>query len=285
MTDGNQPPIIIIKKKKAHHGHHGGAWKVAYADFVTAMMALFIVLWLLSSSEKVKKAVGGYFLDPAGVGKDLGSALAGVGESLSIARDDMPLLKEKIEAAIKSMPELKSIEDQIQITVTGEGLRIELLENEKGLFFESGSPKPQEKCVMLLTQLAKELCKLPNMIVLEGHTDAKPYSNDLGYTNWELSADRANAGRRLMMAGGIKPDQVVQVRGFGDRQLLKRDAPLDASNRRISIIVQYLTPKPGEVAAAKESQNPNTAAGSAHHASAKPVGAHAGSAPTAAKKH
>src|ERR1700722_6879694 len=135
----NLPPIIIIRKKKGHGGHHGGAWKVAFADFVTAMMALFIVLWLLSSSEQVKKAVGGYFTDPNGSGKMAGSSMAGVGESISVSSDDMEKLREKLQEALKQLPKFQQMKDQVQMTVTGEGLRIEMLETAKGMFFESGS--------------------------------------------------------------------------------------------------------------------------------------------------
>src|SRR4051794_37853539 len=174
MPDDTAVQPIIIKRKKAAHGHHGGAWKVAYADFVTAMMALFIVLWLLSSSEQTKKAVGGYFQDPTGRGKQIGSGLAGIGESLSLGKDDLTKLKEKMDQVIRSAPELKKIQEQIRITVTGEGLRIELLETAHGVFFESGNPKPSVSCVEVLTKLAEELAKMPNHIVMEGHTDSKP---------------------------------------------------------------------------------------------------------------
>src|SRR5580700_1402629 len=140
-----QQIIIIKKRRNAHAGHHSGAWKVAYADFVTAMMALFIVLWLLSSSEQVQKAVGGYFTDPKGRGKDVGNGLRGAGsESLPIHKDDMKKLKEKLEQAVKDTGSLEKIRDHIVITVTGEGLRVELLEGEKDVFFESGSPAPTE---------------------------------------------------------------------------------------------------------------------------------------------
>src|SRR6266550_6562089 len=118
-------PIIIIKKKALHAAHHGGAWKVAYADFVTAMMALFIVLWLLSSDEKVKKAVGGYFNDPSGSGKLMGTSMAGAGESISLAKDDMEKLKDKLEQAMKTLPKFTQMKDQVQITITSEGLRVE----------------------------------------------------------------------------------------------------------------------------------------------------------------
>src|SRR5580698_9794110 len=136
-NDEKLAPIIIIKKKVNHGGHHGGAWKVAYADFVTAMMALFIVLWLLSSSEKVKKAVGGYFLDPTGSGKMAGSSMTSSGgESITIAKDDMDELKDKLQEAMRQLPKFEQMKDQVQMTITGEGLRIEMLETAKGMFFE-----------------------------------------------------------------------------------------------------------------------------------------------------
>ena len=233
-------PIIIIKKKVAHAAHHGGAWKVAYADFVTAMMALFIVLWLLSSSDQVKKAVGGYFSDPSGKGKQVGSTMAGVGESISLSKEDMEKLKEKLEQAMREIPKFKELQDQIQITVTGEGLRVELLETAKGMFFESGNAHPSEIGKEILVKLSTEMGKLPNNIVIEGHTDAKPYSNSRTYTNWELSTDRANAARHYMADNGLRVDQVNELRGFADQQLRKPKDPENASNRRISVIVRYL---------------------------------------------
>ena len=138
-------PIIIIHKKADHHDdEHGGAWKVAYADFVTAMMALFIVLWLLSASEKVQKAVGGYFQDPTGKGKQTGSTTAGVGETLTLSQKQLKEIKEKIEQAMKQIPEFKDMQKQIKMTMTAEGLRIDLLETKRGLFFDTGNPKPTE---------------------------------------------------------------------------------------------------------------------------------------------
>jgi len=239
VIDTALPPILIIKKKKGHGGHHGGAWKVAYADFVTAMMALFIVLWLLNTSDDNKKAIGGYFQDPKGAGKLMGSAMAGSGESLSVAKDDMAKLKEKISSAIKRAPEFKKLEKQVQMIVTGEGLRIELLETDKGAFFESGRPKPTELGQQMIELLAKELGKMPNRLMIEGYTDAKPFSSDGEYSNWELSADRANAARRFMLKNGIRPGQIAQVRGFADQSLRNPKAPEDASNRRVSVIVEY----------------------------------------------
>lgn len=243
MSDHSEPTIIIVKKKKGGHGgHHGGAWKVAYADFVTAMMALFIVLWLLSSDDTVKQAVGGYFSDPTGSGKLMGSTMAGSGEGLQLKKDDMDKLKEKLEAAMKQTPEFKKLSKNVKITVTGEGLRIELLENEKGIFFASGKSQMSEMGKDLVSRLAKELARLPNRLYVEGHTDAKPFSSDTGYSNWELSADRANSARRILMENGVGPNQIAQVRGFADQQLRLKGDPVHPSNRRISIIVQYVAP-------------------------------------------
>jgi chemotaxis protein MotB len=233
-------PIIVVRKKGSHASHHGGAWKVAYADFVTAMMALFIVLWLMSSSEQVKKAVGGYFQDPKGYGKQSGSSVAGQGDSLNISRIEMDRIKELLDQAMKRAPEFQKLKDHISMSVTGEGLRIELLETEKGMFFESGSSAPSEFGKDLLARLAAELGKLPNKIFMEGHTDAKPFADSRGYSNWELSADRANSARRIMQSSGIRGDQITQVRGYADQRLRNPKDPNDASNRRISVIVQYL---------------------------------------------
>src|SRR5579863_7010071 len=239
-------PIIIIKKKGGHGGHHGGAWKVAYADFVTAMMALFIVLWLLNTNKPVREAVAGYFKDPSGTSSKIGSSKTGVAEAIAITKDDMPKLKDELEKAIRAIPNFEKLKDQIEMTITPEGLRIELLETESGTFFEVGSARPNGDGKELLLLLAHELGKLPNRLSLEGHTDAKPYTGRREYGNWELSADRANAARRLMQNSGLGATQVSQVRGYADQMPRKIDQPLDASNRRISVIVQNLERKPEE---------------------------------------
>lgn len=238
MPPPNEAPIIIVRKKAAHGGHHGGAWKVAYADFVTAMMAFFLVMWLLNAGPKVREAVAGYFNDPVGYKDQMGSGIAGIGEALQIKKDDMPKLKEKMEQALKEMPQFQQLKDQVKLTVTGEGLRIELLETEKGFFFESGSAQPSDYGRELLKRLAIELVKLPNSIVVEGHTDSRVFAGD-GYSNWELSADRANMSRRLLQNAGLRTGQIVEVRGFADQQPFRRDHPDHPSNRRITIIVQY----------------------------------------------
>jgi len=238
----SKPPIIIIKKKGGHGGHHGGAWKVAYADFVTAMMALFIVLWLLNTSPKIQKAVGGYFRDPQGTADKAGKDIIGSEASSIVPGDNMQQLKKQLEKAISGIPNFDKLKSHIEMTVTPEGLRIELIEGANGTFYESGSPKLNVDGQDLLGTLATELGKLPNKLSVEGHTDAKPYSAKSNYGNWELSADRANSARRLLQDHGVGESQITQVRGFADQALKKPDAPLDPANRRISLIVLYTQP-------------------------------------------
>ena len=213
---------------------------MAYADFVTAMMSLFIVLWLLSSSKKVQEAVGGYFKDPTGTSAKLGSDLAGVGENFTLTKDNMPKLKDQLEQKIRQMNDFEKLKSRVEMTVTAEGLRIELMESISGTFFDSGRPQLNADGRELLISLAQELGRLPNKISIEGHTDSKPYAQSGNYSNWELSSDRANAARRLMQANGVGSNQVTQVRGFADQRLRKADDSLDPSNRRISLIVQYV---------------------------------------------
>ena len=235
--NGPQPVIIVRKKGDHHDDEHGGAWKVAYADFVTAMMALFIVLWLLSASEKVQKAVGGYFQDPTGKGHQTGTTTAGIAETLSLNKNQLQQIKEKLQEAMRQIPTFKDIQNQVKMTITAEGLRIDLLETKRGMFFENGDPKPTQAGSELLKVLATELSKLPNKIVIEGHTDSTPYGR-VDYSNWELSADRANAARRILADSGLDATRISQVRGFADQRLLLKNDPTNPSNRRISIIVR-----------------------------------------------
>lgn len=238
-SDPKNQPIIIVKKKFGPAPHHGGAWKVAYADFVTALMALFIVLWLMTASEPIKKAIAGYFRDPSGVASKTGTALGGVGQTLTINKNNLDLLKRSIETALLKNPDLSKLKKYVQMTITNDGLRIELLENEKGVFFENGEAQPTPGGKELLIMIAGQLGQLKNHILIEGHTDAKPYHGAKIYSNWELSADRANAARRIMQAHGVRENQVAEVRGFADQQLRLPDRPFDPSNRRVSIIVQF----------------------------------------------
>lgn len=256
MASSKVQPIIIIRKKGGHAGHHGGAWKVAYADFVTAMMSLFIVLWLMNSSEKIKKAVAGYFNDPKGTATLMGTTMSGTGESITLAAaNNMQQLKDKLEQEIKARKDLERLSKQIEITITSEGLRIELLEGKNGTFYQSGSARLSESGQELLALLAGELKTLPNALLIEGHTDATPYSTDTSYSNWELSADRANSARRLLQQNGVRGNQVTQVRGYADQLLRVKNNPTDPSNRRISILVKNdhgETPKLADAKAANE---------------------------------
>ena len=242
MSEANNQAIIVIKKKVMAAGHHGGAWKVAYADFVTAMMAFFMVMWLVGSSEDVKESVAGYFNDPSGSGKEVGSGMGGSGQSVTLDQTNMDKLKETLQSAMQEMPE--QLKDQVKMTVTSEGLRVELMETEKGMFFDSGSPDPSKNGQDVLAKLAQQLSTMENTVMIEGHTDSRPVKGRNGYSNWELSGDRANAARRFMQESGLRPDQVKQVRGFADQALMKKDDPGAANNRRVSIIVQYNKPKP-----------------------------------------
>jgi chemotaxis protein MotB len=263
---------IIIKKVSGHGGHHGGAWKVAYADFVTAMMALFIVLWLLNSSKQVQEAVGGYFKDPSGTSKLVGSAMQGSGQGLDLRKDDMKKIKEALEKQIKSLPDFEKLKKHIDLTITAEGLRIELTEGESGTFFELGSALPSASGKELLIALADEVGKLPNHVSIEGHTDSKPYSGGLsGYSNWELSVDRANAARKIMQSSGLETEQVSQVRGFADQRPRAHNSPDNPANRRISLIVEYLNKTPPEEGASEAGETGKSAEGKAEAAGGEKI--------------
>jgi chemotaxis protein MotB len=245
-------PIIVIKKKVSHGGHHGGAWKVAYADFVTAMMSLFIVLWLLNSTPQIQKAVGGYFNDPRGRANKTGTDNLGAGSNISIDKSKVEELKAKIQKAIMAQKDLVKLSKQVEITITGEGLRVELIEGKGGTFFDTGSAKLNDNGVQLLALLADQLKDLPNRLTIEGHTDAQPYSGDLGYTNWELSTDRANSARRVLQQHGMENSRFAQVRGFADQMPRSHTDPMDASNRRVTLIVRWVELPDGDAAKGAE---------------------------------
>jgi chemotaxis protein MotB len=274
VIDMALPPVIIIRRKKVHAPHHGGAWKVAYADFVTGMMALFIVLWLLNSNPDVRKAIGGYFLDPRGNGTRTGSAMAGTGSSLNLAKADLSKLKDKLADAIHQAPELRSLQKQVEMIITGEGLRIELMDSDKGEFFQVGLPKPTPLGKAMIVLVAAELGKLQNRVVIEGHTDSNKFQGEGEYGNWELSADRANAARRLMEGNGLHAGQVAEIRGFADQQLRKPDDPHAFANRRVSMIVQYIAPPEPQGPETKSDLQKKPDAGTHSKAGEKPVEKH-----------
>jgi chemotaxis protein MotB len=248
VNKAREQPIIIVKKRSHGHAHHGGAWKVAFADFMTAMFAMFLVLWLVNQSSDVKAAIAGYFQDPLGRADEYGSSiLPGEGaqtqspqvmspkQVIDLRRDRLQRLAETIRQEIREVPALSEIADHIEIEITEEGLRIQLLEDSTGVFFQTGSAVPKQVGAEVLRMLGKELGSMPNAVVIEGHTDARPYSRPDGYSNWELSVDRANAARRIMLGGGLSEAQVQQVRGWADRRLRDPSNPLADSNRRVTV--------------------------------------------------
>jgi chemotaxis protein MotB len=237
-----KPPVIVIKKKAGHGGHHGGAWKVAYADFVTALMSLFIVLWLMNTSKAIQNAVAGYFRDPRGTADKAGKSIVanGGGETI-LPKENMDSLKRQLQKAISQIPNFDKLKNHILMTITPDGLRIDLIEGANSTFFESGSSVLNQDGQDLLSTIAEQLGKLPNKVSVEGHTDAKPYANGSNYGNWELSADRANSARRLLQRSGTGANQITEVRGFADQMPLDAKNPFDPSNRRVSLVVHYLS--------------------------------------------
>lgn len=283
---------IIIKKVKKHGGHapHGGSWKVAYADFVTAMMAFFIVMWILGQSENIRQMVSAYFKDPGAfnfiTGKRTVPVKIDIFENQEQGKGDgkqkqqfvffLPpeqqdtlaekvserLKKQAIDDSIKAVervkniskeiqnifaeslaqnPNLKELINSIKFELTKEGLRIELIESQESVFFEVGSAKLKSAAKGLLAALAKEIGKLPNYVEVEGHTDSRQYGKHSTYTNWELSADRANAARRVLEENGLWPGQIVKVTGFADKKLKNPENPFDFSNRRTSILIKNIS--------------------------------------------
>jgi len=268
-------PIIVKKIKKGGHGHHGGAWKIAYADFVTAMMAFFLLMWLLgSTTEGDKKGISDYFQAPLKVamlgGSGAGDAshvIRGGGQDLTrstgqVKRGDIEAqratinlqalkqeqvraeiarledLKKKIEEKIEASPKLAPMAGQLRLDMTRDGLRIQIADEHNRPMFASGSAVVQPHMRELLREIGQVLTAVPNRLTLEGHTDAQPFSaGERGYGNWELSADRANASRRELVAGSLPDDRVLRVQGLASSTLFDSQDPLAASNRRISIIV------------------------------------------------
>jgi len=252
MPNNDETSPIIIKKENRSAGHHGGAWKVAYADFVTAMMALFIVLWVLSQDETMRESVAKYFKDPIGFSTQGKNLLKGDTENLlnnkqneNPSREsemwELKKMGDKIITEISSDPEFSNLSGQIKIEIVEEGLRIELNESNENIFFEIGTATLKDKARHLLEKIGNYLGKLPNKIIIEGHTDSRQYSGDgSGYTNFELSADRANSARRaLAVSNSSLTNQIVEIRGYADKKLRDQKDPFNVVNRRISIIVKF----------------------------------------------
>jgi chemotaxis protein MotB len=242
---GAGQPIIIVKKKAHHGGHHGGAWKVAYADFVTAMMAFFLVLWLVGQDKEVKASVGGYFRDPGVFERGRGILDGGTSLETAMMTAEETAARERLEAAVSHIqgelanyPSFQKLRDQVEFTVTPEGLRIDLIEKAESSFFDSGSSTLRVETERILGVIAHELGTLQNDVVIEGHTDSRTYATSDRYSNWELSSDRANAARRVMQRDGLRASQIRSVAGLADRQLRVPADPYDPRNRRVSILVR-----------------------------------------------
>ena len=252
MDKNREVPIIVVRKKAHGHGHHGGAWKVAFADFMTAMFAMVLVLWLINQSSDVKSAIAGYFQDPLGRADEFGSSIMkGDGAQASAVRplqqsdvvemrqDRLQKMAENLKKQVEQVPDLKDVADKVEIRVTDEGLEVQLLEDSLGVFFDSGSPTPSLRGREVLALLGHELGKLSNPVLVTGFTDARPYHRADGYSNWELSADRANAARRILNINGVNDTLFKQIRGLADRELRDPASPFAASNRRVTITMLY----------------------------------------------
>ena len=290
MADDSQRPLVIKRiKKVSGGGHSGGAWKIAYADFVTAMMAFFLLMWLLGSTTKAKmEGISQYFKTPLKVAMSGGS---GSGDSSSIVKgggtdltrsvgqvkngeveetkktlnldasrakkeqDESQRLKEvkdKLDKAVASNPKMQQFKKQMKIDITSDGLRIQIIDDKNRPMFDSGGAVMKSYTRDILREIGRTLNEVPNRISLSGHTDAVPYAGgDAGYSNWELSADRANASRRELVAGGLEDGKVLRVVGLGSAIPFEKDDPNSPVNRRISIIVMN---KKAEEAITKESR-------------------------------
>ena len=274
MADEGMRPIIVKRIKKTAGGHHGGAWKIAYADFVTAMMAFFLLMWLLGSTAKGDlEGISDFFKTPLKVAMsggsgsgDSSSVIKGGGTDLTrrngqVKKGDTPpenktydlnaakaaleraegerlrTLKTKIESIIEANPTLKKYKNQLLLDITSEGLRIQIVDEQNRPMFALAKAQLQPYTRDILEVLGMVLNDVPNRIGLSGHTDSTPYYSDAGYSNWELSADRANASRRAMVVGGLADEKILRVVGLAAAAPLDRADPFNPINRRISIIV------------------------------------------------
>jgi chemotaxis protein MotB len=239
----DEKPKVIIKKAKGHHaGHHGGAWKVAYADFVTAMMALFLVLWLLGASNSQQKAViAHYFREPGVFMASRGIIPQGGEDKLGagiIQAPSMEVLQMHIKEGLANLKDLVDFADQIPMKITDEGLLIEVIDKDKQAFFDLSSAAVKPLMRKVLGLIVKEIKDGTNNVVIAGHTDARRFQNEKNYSNWDLSTERALNTRRALEELGLASDRVEKVAGYADRQLRVPSDPLSSENRRISILIR-----------------------------------------------
>ena len=258
-----QQPIIVIRRKKQAHAHHGGAWKVAYADFVTAMMAFFLVMWLAAQDSTIRTAIAGYFQEPGLLPHEQSNGIVASGQGgidnagmpTVIPRKAQGMLEAEQQALVAAAEHIKQhmaqfggggpLKGQVEITITNEGLRIELVDRSQSSFFDTGSSVLAGDSEKILTAIGTEVGKLANTVVVEGHTDSAAYQHGQTYDNWNLSTDRANVARRVLVQSGVRPDQLKGIRGFADTALRYQDQPLDPRNRRVSILVKSQTAEAG----------------------------------------
>jgi chemotaxis protein MotB len=254
-TEVQKKPRRRARKKRSHgHGHHGGAWKVAYADFVTAMMALFLVLWLVSQADtKLKQSIASYFRSPGVFTSQAGGVLAGPKKvskepsALSSKDDEQALfgMATMLKKKFSTQTEFGKYKDQIRIEVSDQGVRIQILDNADRVSFDSGRADLTPGASAILAEISQAICQLPNPLLIGGHTDRHLFPPNSSYTNWELSADRANAARRALEQGCVKPEQIRRIVGYADTDLQVPEDPYSTANRRISITVLRLSgPQP-----------------------------------------
>ena len=260
MSDKSKKIVIVRKKKVAGGGHHGGSWKVAYADFVTAMMAFFMVMWILGMDEKTKQAIEGYFSNPIGYKKGFGAGASPISSGSSPVRASTSQIRlivrgaeskrfaaiaKEVRKAVGGDAGLKKLGARVEVSVRKDGLRIELVETGAGeVFFPVGSTTMKPATVIALQLIAPALNAAQGPVVIEGHTDAARYAAQTSYTNWELSGERANAARRVLEAAGLPAARVAEVRGMADRQLRDPSDPYASSNRRITVFLPHSVPAP-----------------------------------------
>ena len=262
--DDKKQPIVVKKIKKGGHGHHGGAWKVAYADFVTAMMAFFLLMWLLgSTTQEERQGISDYFQNPSaiegpggastsmiklggaqevprGEGEPLKQEAAPAVEQIDTKEDKARLdkLMEELKKQIESSPMLKDFKDQLLLDITSEGLRIQIVDKENRPMFDLGGTQLKSYTREILDEITKTINQVPNHVSITGHTDATPYGRERrDYSNWELSADRANAARREMESAGMPDKKFGRVVGLADSVMFDKTNPFSPVNRRISIVV------------------------------------------------
>lgn len=287
----NNQPIIIKRVKRIAGAHHGGAWKIAFADFATAMMAFFLVLWLMSTATPEQKiAIAGYFKDPIGFSEsgtpyiiDLGGSptlapentlnpevksqpqpdkvtidteqVEGMAEQ--VEKERLELLLQELQNKVDENPQLQKFKDQILFEITPNGLRIQIMDAENRPMFDSGSARLKPYFEDILLAMADTIKAVPNKISISGHTDATPYTGSGEFGNWELSANRANAARRALVAGSYPESQVARVVGYASSALFDRVNPVNPVNRRIDIVV--LTKKAQEAIEGAQGADPSGA--------------------------